>query len=328
MAMSSFEVMRRAIEFKTPDRLPLRIVYSEESDTVNVDWNYIGSGDLKQRTCYDEWGCLWVRSEEENMGQIKGHPLDDWTALDTYKWPDPHNPDFFLGMEEKLDGIEEKYVISDLFMLLFERMQALRGFENVLTDLYLEGERIEMLADRIVEFDLAIIRNIADRFPERIHGFWMTEDWGSQQNLMINPKLWRDFFKPRYIQIFNAIHDAGWHVWFHCDGKINAIIEDLIEIGVDVLNIMSPLVVGIEEVGQLFSGRICFESSVDIQLSLPVKSPEDLREEAARLLEQWATQEGGFILSIDDGDQMALKISPESKQIMLDIFHELDPWRN
>jgi len=94
-------------------------------------------------------------------------------------------------------------------MLLFERMHALRGFANTLTDLYLERERIELLADRIVEFDLGIIQNISERFPGRIHGLLFSDDWGTEENVFIKPQLWREFFKPRYKRIFDAIHAAG-----------------------------------------------------------------------------------------------------------------------
>ena len=61
-------------------------------------------------------------------------------------------------------------------MLLFERMRSLHGYENTLTDLYLERERIEMLADRIVEFDLCVINNISKRFPDSIYGIQFTGD--------------------------------------------------------------------------------------------------------------------------------------------------------
>jgi hypothetical protein len=327
MAMSSYELVRRAIEFDNPDRIPLRIVGDERSDAVNVDWNYIGPGSHQQRETYDEWGCLWIRTKEDNMGQVKGHPLAEWSALDTYHWPDPDVPAFYEGMEAGFERAKDKYVISDIFMLLFERMQSLRGFENVLVDLYIEREKVEDLADRIVEFDLAIISNLSSRFGDQIHGFWMTEDWGTQQGLMINPALWRDFFKPRYKKIFSAIKEAGWHVWLHCDGKINVIIDDWIDLGVDVLNLMSPILVGIDEIGSRYRGKICFEASVDLQLSLPFKSAQEIELEAQELLQKWATPAGGFVLTIDSGDHIALDISVQTCESMLQSFIAADPWK-
>lgn len=326
MARSPYEVVRRAIEFERPDRLPLRFEALGLSDTHTVRWNQIGTGDHRLRRTTDEWGCVWARSAMSNMGQVKGHPLADWSALDHYRWPDPDDPAFYEGMEERFAGSEGKYVITSVFMLLFERMHALHGFENTLTDLYLERERIEMLADRIVEFDLGIIRNVHQRFPGRVHGLNFTDDWGTQLNLIIKPQLWVEFFKPRYERIFDAVHAVGWHVWMHTCGKVNAVIGDLIEIGLDAINLQQPRALGIEEVGQRFHGRICFESLCDIQHTLPFKGAEEIREEARLLLEHWGTPDGGFILS-DYGDGAAIGVELEKKQIMLDAFLEADPWR-
>jgi len=326
MIMSSYEVVCRAVEFQGPERLPVRFEALELSDVHNVGWNQIGTGDHDLRETTDEWGCLWVRSEVANMGQVKGHPLADWRALDHYQWPDPDDPAFYEGMEERFAGSDGKYVSTGIFMLLFERMHALHGFENTLTDLYLERERIETLADRIVEFDLGIIRDVAHRFPGCIHGFGFTDDWGTQQNVFIKPQLWDEFFKPRYKRIFDAAHEVGWHVWMHSCGKINAILESLIEIGLDVINLQQPRALGIEEIGQQFCGRICFESLCDIQHTLPFKGAEEIREEAELLLEHWAAPDGGFILS-DYGDGQAIGVELEKKQIMLEAFLGADPWR-
>jgi uroporphyrinogen decarboxylase len=325
--MSSYEVVRRAIEWDGPERLPLHfLLNTEPSDVVHVNWNSLGVGDRNLRETCDEWGCLWVRSGLENMGQVKGHPLADWSALDYYRWPDPDNPAFYEGMEERFTGTQEKYVLTGIFMLLFERMWALHGFQNTLVDLYLERDWMEMLANRIVEFDLGIIQNISQRFPGRIHGLIFSDDWGTQQALMVSPQLWREFFKPRYRRIFGAIRGAGWHVWMHSDGKINAILDDLIEIGLDVIQLLQPQVVGIEEIGQHFRGRICIESQCDIQHTLPLKGAKEIQEEARLILEHWTTPQGGFILSIDDEDEADLNIPPEKTRTMLDAFLEADPW--
>jgi uroporphyrinogen decarboxylase len=324
--LNSYENARRAIEFARPERLPVYFGSLKMNDFHHVKWNQIGVGDKTLPTSFDEWGCGWVRSEVANMGQVKFHPLADRNALADYRWPDPFNPAFYWGMEDRFKGCDGKYVTTGIFMLLFERMQALIGLENTLTGLYLEREWIEDLADRIVEFDLGIIQNILQRFPREIHAFSFTEDWGTQQALMINPRLWDEFFKPRYKRIFDTIHAAGWHVWMHSCGKINAILDGLIEIGTDIIELQQPRTVGIEAIGQKFRGRICFASLCDIQHTLPFKNDDEIRAEAQLLLDQWATPEGGFIL-IDYGDGNAIGVSLEKKQVMLDAFLKSDPWK-
>ena len=327
MAMSSYEVVRRAVEFQTPDRLPVRFDSLGLSDIHNVGWNQIGTGDNSTLHSLDEWGCTWERSASTaNMGQVKGHPLANWGDLDRYRWPDPNDPAFYTGMEQRFAGSDGKYVMTSIFMLLFERMHSLHGFENTLTDLILERERMEMLADRIVAFDLAIIANISSRFPGMIHGFNFTDDWGTQQALIIRPDLWQDFFKPRYTRLFAAMHTAGWHVWMHSCGKVNAILEDLIEAGVNVVNLQQPRALDIAAVGRQFRGRLCFESLCDIQHTLPFKSPPEIEEEARLLLQEWATPQGGFVLS-DYGDGRAIGVPLETKKTMLQAFLQADPWK-
>jgi uroporphyrinogen-III decarboxylase len=229
-------------------------------------------------------------------------------------------------MDARFEGAEGKYVRTGIFMLLFERMHALHGFEATLADLYLERECIEALADRIVAVDLGIIENLHRRYGDRIHGFSFTDDWGTQQAVFVRPVLWDAFFKPRYKTLFDAVHDAGWHIWMHSCGKVNDYLEGLIEIGLDAINLQQPRALGIEEIGRQFRGRICFESLCDIQHTLPFKTAEEIRAEAALLLHEWATPAGGFVLS-DYGDGGAIGVPPETKQIMLDAFREADPWR-
>jgi len=326
MPQTSFEVIRRAVEFDTPDRLPLMFDSLNLSDVQDVNWNQIGTGDHSKRETLDEWGCTWVRTEARNMGQVKGHPLEDWRALADFRWPDPHDPAFYTGMEQRFTGSEGKYVMTNIFMLLFERMHTLHGFQNTLVDLMMERERIEMLADRIVEFNLGIIENIARRFPKQIHGLSFTDDWGTELAAFINPRLWDEFFKPRYQRLFRAMHEAGWHVWMHSCGKMDAYIEGLIEIGVNVLNLQQPRVFGLEAFGQRFAGRVCFSSLCDIQHTLPFKDEAEIRQEAELLLKYWAVPEGGFILS-DYGDGEAIGVPIEKKRAMLDAFIKADPWR-
>ena len=147
MGMSSYEVVRRAIEFDEPDRLPVanpRPASSPDGvggDLFKVAPGQIGVGDKTKRESSDEWGCTWVRTETLNGGQIKVHPLENWDALDTYQWPDPDDPALYEGMESQFEGCAGKYVIVAFHFLLFERLHALRGMLNVLMDFHLERQR-------------------------------------------------------------------------------------------------------------------------------------------------------------------------------------------
>ena len=343
MPQTSREVVRRAVHFEGPDRLPVIFDALGVTDCTWLPWNQIGTGDRKFRETVDEWGCTWCRSEVNNMGQAKGHPLADDAAWKTFAWPDGDDPKFYTGVAERAakvpdragwrsstdagaDSAPDRYCHTGVFMILFERMHTLAGFEKVLEGLYLDRARMEELADRIVDFDLKIIKNMGRLGKGRIDGFSFTEDWGTEQALFISPALWDDFFKPRYRKIFDACHAQGWDVWMHSCGKVNAIIGGLIDVGLNVINLQQPRALGIEEVGRKFAGRICFQSLCDIQATLPFKSHEEIRAEAKLLLEKWGTAKGGFILS-DYGDGAAIGVPDATKKVMFDAFMEYDRWR-
>ena len=315
-----------AIEFSRPDRLPMGFEAFGVSDMYGVGWNQIGTGDITKKLTFDEWNCGWSRSDVKNMGQVTVHPIDDWSKLDSFEWPDPDDPAFYEGMEEKFRDAEDRYILTGIFMVFFERLHSLRGFQNLLLDFFVEREKIENLADRVADVQIGIIEQISSRFSGRIDGFHFTDDWGTEKDTFISPELFNDFVRPRYERIFGACKNAGWHVWLHSCGKINKFIPDLIDLGVDVLNLLQPRVLGIEEIGKNFAGKVCFNSLCDIQRTLPFETADVIVEEAHSLIENWGTDSGGFILS-DYGDDEAISVAPEKKRIMYDAFLNADRWK-
>ncbi|MGD0003145.1 MAG: hypothetical protein ABSE06_02820 [Anaerolineaceae bacterium] len=92
--MNSREIVTRAIEFGTPERIPVVFPRYSPCDTYGVEWNQIGTGPRDKEESLDKWGCLWMRSAIDNMGQVKGRPLSSWANLDSYQGPDPDDPAF------------------------------------------------------------------------------------------------------------------------------------------------------------------------------------------------------------------------------------------
>ncbi|MCL2646297.1 MAG: hypothetical protein FWD61_04725 [Phycisphaerales bacterium] len=325
--MTSREVVRAAIDFQGPDRLP---VMMEALGVDDVGGAGISLDSERRRTGQglDEYGCWWGKTQQKNMGQVKRHPIRDLAEVERYPLPDFRVKEKLPEVRRQLERLEreEKYVNTFHFMLLFERMHALCGFETVLEGLYTDRAAMERLADRLMATVLQKIEFLGEHFGRRIHGFSFTEDWGTQENLIINPELWRSFFKPRYKILFDAMHAFGWDVWMHSCGKVNRIIGDLIEVGANVINLQQPRALGIEEVGQQFAGKITFQSLCDIQATLPSGSDTDVRQDVQDLLKYWATPKGGFILS-DYGDGEAIGVPLERKRLMFQYFMENDPYR-
>lgn len=329
--MTPREVVIRAVEFRRPPRLPIR-GYGDISDVIGIGYDMIKPPEAEAEPNLDQWLCHWEHTDMPNMGQVKGHPLVDLSKMDEFPWPDGNDQRRYKKVPERLSKIKsnpnhkDKYLTTGIFMILWERMHSLHGFENCMIDLMDNTREINELADRIIEYDIAIVRNMHRICGDKIQGFSFTEDWGTQEDLQVSPDLWMSFFFPRYKKLFDVIHECGWHVWMHSCGKINKALPGLIEAGCDVINMQQPRTNGIEEIGNKFSGRICFETLCDIQKTLPAGNKDEIVKEAEKLMQCWGTPEGGFILG-DYGDHTAIGAMPETKQFMLDIFRELDSYK-
>ena len=332
--MESREIVRRAIEFGRPERLPfflggfwtdkLSEVIKDFPNDVCDCWEMDRqeAGWFFDNPVADDWGCQWARTEVENMGQVVGHPLADWAKLGSYRMPDPRNPFYFARVEEGIREAGERYVVITSHFNLLERLHMLHGFAATLEDFYLAPEKVHRLLDMILEFKLAHIGEAAMRFGDRVHGIFLTDDWGTQNSTLVSEKIFREFFYERYQRLFDAIHGHGWHVILHSCGRINDFVGMLIEVGVDVLNMQQPRTYGIEELGEAYGGKVCFLTTVDIQATLPKQDAGAVRAEARELVEHWSRPEGGLIV-FNYGDSESIGVSDEIAEVMFREFYDL-----
>jgi hypothetical protein len=329
--MTPREIVTRAIEFRRPARLPIN-GFGPVSDVTWVGYEQVKPAQAQADPARDQWMCRWQKTETPNMGQVKGHPLEDLSGMRDFPWPDGSDARRYVNVPRQLNGIAAdparrgKYAVAGIFMILWERMHSLHGFENCMIDLMDDAPAIHELADRILEYDVAVVRAMHHIAGTRIQGFSFTEDWGTQNDLHISPELWRRFFLPRYKRLFAEIHACGWHVWMHTCGKVNKAIPGLIEAGLDVINLQQPRGLGIEDIGRRFAGKICFETLCDIQKTLPRGNRREIRQEAELLLRCWGTPKGGFILG-DYGDEKAIGAKPGTREFMMQTFRRIDPYR-
>jgi len=332
--MESREIVRRAIEFETPPRLPfflgeawdkrLSAVIKDFPNDVCDCWEM----DRQENGWYfgiparDDWGCQWATTEIKNMGQVVGRPLEDWSRLSSYKPPNPKNPFYFRRIEDSIRDADDRYVVLTSHFTLFERLHMLHGFARTLEDFYIEPEKIHRLLDRILEFKINHIGEAAKRFGERVHGIFLTDDWGTQNNTIVSAEVFREFFFHRYKRLFDSIHGHGWHVILHSCGRVNDFVPLFMDVGVDVLNMQKPRAYGIETLGASFAGKVCFLTTVDIQATLPKENPVAVRAEAEELVENWSTPEGGFIV-FNYGDSQGIGASDAITETMFEAFYHL-----
>lgn len=312
--LSSRERVVRAIHFQCPDRPPIshailpsaQYHYGEAlkaiTDAVPEDFGWRLLPDLpreklpplyKKGRNRDAFGTMWWVTDEGRCGIPVEFPIaEDWSNYDQYRWPEVFDagvPKYRL-YSGHMSGTSDEYYARGGWIVFFEQMQQLHGFESTLMDVTAEGPEIGRLRDDLLKFNLAWI----DRWlAAGYQGLHFADDWGTQTNLLISPAKWRSFFKPGYKEMFGKVKRAGLDVWFHSDGMIIDIIPDLIEIGVDVLNCQASVMD--RERLKAFAGKVCFRTDIDRQNVLPFVTPAKVKDYINRLFHDLGTREGGIV---------------------------------
>jgi uroporphyrinogen decarboxylase len=323
--MDRREIVRRAIEFRSPPRLPFwQHAIPDVPDDVCDCWEMDRArrGWFFDHAAEDDWGCAWAVTDKRNMGQVVGHPLEDWSKLDSYRPPNPRDPFYFERIEEVIAEAGDRYVCVACHFNLMERLHMLHGFSQTLADFYYEPAKIEKVLDMVLEFKLALFDELHRRFHRRIDGLFCTDDWGSQQGTFISGTMFRDFFLERYRAMTSRAHQHGWHFILHSCGKVNAFVPDFIEMGCDVLNLQQPRLYGIEELGRQFAGKTCFLTTADIQATIPKGNLEEIRAEVRQLVNCWSTPRGGFVV-FNYGFDEAIGTTAEATEAMFREFQRI-----
>lgn len=289
MSMSSRDVVVRTIKFIGAPRIPYDLPEQYGSDFYRVCMD--PSPDARYNSGVDEWGAVWHNLGVSKLGQVKDVPLKDWKDFDRLSIP---------NIEDKarwgvLEGIRDR--AGDRFLLargiaLYERVHFIRGLENTWIDIYQEREKLENLIDILVEMNIYAIGKYSAAGAD---GFILFDDWGLQDKLMISPNAWREIWKPRYEKVFRASHDAGLLNFLHCCGHITAIMDDLIQVGLDVIQMDQQQNMGLERLGESFGGRICFWCPADIQGVMVNGTTDDIRAYCRQMVQTLGRPEGGFI---------------------------------
>jgi len=324
--VSRKEQVKRAIRMQGPDYVPLFIFDGErdDSDIIQIDLERFYLGAERSIT---EWGYKWDNDNPDiPMGAPINPPIPTWETFEDYrktKAPDPFDKSRFA----ETAGIMQKYgsghyYMGSLYLTGFTIMAFLRGFCNLLEDFYLERGNLERLADLVFGIENGIVGQMKAYGFDGV-SFW--DDWGTQTGMIVNPKLFREVFKPRYEKQFAYAHDCGLDVFFHTCGNVPEIIPDLIEAGVDMLNLGQPDIIGIEELGRQFGGKVCFCSPVSYQTTSLSGTVEDVDGEVKRLVDSMGPYNGGLIAYIINYQKMGMP--RENYEAIINAFKKYGAYR-
>lgn len=329
--MNNRENILRAIQFKGPERIPVSFFLNgacwynyDQTELCDLlerhkllfpdfqrpdkpreprgkPWQHAGE---RYR---DPWGCVWEATQECITGTVVEHPLADWDNLSDYLPPDPATTDGRLPInpsfwEERAAGMKQKAEQKQTLRTgtlphghNFLRLMDLRGYENVIFDMCDNEPRLSELIGMIESFYLYTVRRYIALGVDRMN---YAEDLGMQNGPMLSPELFRQFIKPTFKRLMQPAHEAGCIVSMHSDGDIRELVDDILDLGVQSLNIQD-LVNGIDWMRDNLKGRVCIDVDIDRQQVVRFGTPEEVHELIREEVEKLSAPEGGLMFKAD-----------------------------
>ena len=244
----------------------------------------------------DEWGSVWYVGEDGVAGEVKEPILDDLSKIDKFSPPWEYLESTDLSEVNKSCAESDRFMLSDICARPFERMQFIRGTENFFIDLAYGSKGTFKLRDMIHEYNL---KHIKMWLKTDVDGIFMMDDWGAQSSLLIAPSLWREFLKPLYKEYCDLVHKYNKYVFFHSDGYIEAVFDDIIEIGIDAVN-CQLFCMDIEKLAERCKGKITFWGEIDRRL-LSFGNVDKITEDVYRVRRALDDGRGGVIAQCEWG---------------------------
>ncbi|MCP4165981.1 MAG: hypothetical protein GY759_08835 [Chloroflexi bacterium] len=299
--------------------------------SASRDWSDI---ELSDDTYQDEFGVIRKAAISPLDGDVLyydfiDHPLKDVETIDDLaklEWPDPHDPARFAGLEEQAQAMQQETghgIMVNLIGSIFEFSWYLRGYMDYFSDLVLNPELVQAQLDAMLEYQMALMGEMLDRVGPYLSVVMTGSDLGTQRAPMIAPETYKAIVWPRYCKFWDMIKSkTEAKLFYHSCGSIVPMIPLLIEGGVDVIHPLQPKAVDMGDRRRLkreFGDRLAFWGGFDQQEVLPFGTPEQVRDEARRLLDEFMPG-GGYVFAA--GHNIQADVPPENIVALFDTVYE------
>jgi uroporphyrinogen decarboxylase len=286
-----------------------------------VSYHGAWPGDSRPEKTTREWKDLWGVTWTDKDGEAfpTGPAIARIEDIDTYRAPDPNAPERMARARKDAAAVDRKQFFLSVGhpYFLYEKGFNILGPQQFLTVLLADPDRAHRLLDTMVEFELGIARQYAALRPDHIN---LSDDYGTQHALAVSPDTWREYFKPRLKRVIDFYHGALGDdivVSHHSCGHVMPILEDLMEIGVDVLHPVQSTANDLPVLRRITTGRLTLAGGIDGQNVLPNGTPEEVRAEVFGKMDLlW--ENGGYLPM----DEKRLGVSEENLKAMGDAIRE------
>ena len=160
-------------------------------------------------------------------------------------------------------------------------------------DMALHRAFVHELVDMIMDYTIKLL---TEAVSYDIDGFFLMDDWGQQEGLLMSPQMWREYFKPQMAELCKIVKDKNIVLFFHSCGNVECLIPELIEMGIDVLNPFQPEVMDLYGIKHEYGNRLCFYGGIGTQDVLPHGTVDEVKADAREKI-RILGESGGYILA-------------------------------
>jgi uroporphyrinogen decarboxylase len=255
----------------------------------------------------DEWGVVYQWHEEAQthfviQSEAPLHRVTTPEEVEKHPWPDPTDPSRYNGLKETARQYQEEgyAVVVSAPLMVMTQTQGMRGWEQFMTDTVLNPSLLEYLMDKILEIQLEMSRRLLDEIDPCMDVIVIGDDLSHQGGLTYSPDMYRRLFKPRQRKIMRVLKEefGDAKVLYHCCGGVEPLLPELIDLGIDAINPVQVSAKGMGDTKKLkakYGRHLTFWGGIDTQRILPFGTPDEVRNEVRRRIEDLAPG-GGFVL--------------------------------
>jgi uroporphyrinogen decarboxylase len=179
-------------------------------------------------------------------------------------------------------------------MTVWEASWYMRSMEELMMDMMMEDEKATVLLDKITEFACSKAKSYAEAGADILS---LGDDIGTQETIMMDVRLWEQWLKPRLAKVIDAARAVNPDVliFYHSCGYIVPFIDQLVEVGVDILNPIQPECMSFDKIHDRHGNHLSFWGTIGTQELLPYGTPRQVKETTLSRLEKCGNQ-GGIVV--------------------------------
>lgn len=240
-------------------------------------------------------------------------PITNWEEFEKYPWPDPNRLTTKTMEWYQKNLPDDMCIIGGQVSHYLEHLSGLMGYETLCYAVMDNRDLVQAITDKLT----ALYNKSVDTILtfDRVQFVWGSDDMGFRTGPLLSPKDLRKFVLPGHREAAQKVHEKGRLYLLHCCGKVELIMEDLIEdVGIDAKHSFEDVIVDIKTSKDRYGKRVALLGGIDMDF-LCRRKPEEVRKRVRETLEH-CHPGGGYCLGT--GNTVANYVPVENYLAMLD----------